>query len=77
MDMTWRLFGDALIGFFGRCLDCFTDLTSSWHLLTIADAGQAEALCDAPVSLVCEVDNSLWLQHQVSFKGLAQKMNDE
>jgi hypothetical protein len=46
-------------------------------LLTIADAGQAEALCDAPVSLVCEVDNSLWLQHQVSFKGLAQKMNDE
>jgi hypothetical protein len=41
-----------------------------------ADAGQAEALSEAPVSLVCELDSSLWLQHQVSFKGLAQQMPD-
>ena len=66
-----------LLDFVGRCLDCFTDLASSWHLLRTADAGQAEALCDASVSLVCELDNSLWLQHQVALKGLAQKMNDE
>ena len=45
-------------------------------LVRTADAGQAEALSEAPVSLVCELDSSLWLQHQVSFKGLAQQMPD-
>ena len=41
-----------------------------------ADAGQAEVLCDAQFPLECELDSTLWLQHQVSFKGLAQQAPD-